>query len=129
MKEAGLNQSVTVSICIPSHNGANFLSNTLKNLFDNNYPRKQYEVIIANHGSTDKTTDILKKYCKLHPNLRVIDVPYVEENRSQPRNAILKIACGTIIIFIDQDILVSRDFISEHLQVLEKIFHKLSNII
>lgn len=52
----------TVSIIIPTFNEEKNISKCLDSIFNQNYPKKDVEVIVVDDYSTDKTVDIVKKY-------------------------------------------------------------------
>ena len=49
-----------ISVIIPVYNGEEFLEDCLNSVLNNTY--KNIEIIVINDGSTDKTSEILKKY-------------------------------------------------------------------
>ncbi len=109
-----------VTICIPARNAERFLGYTLNNILNNNYPSDKYEVLIGNHGSTDRTRELLLSYSHKHDNIRFFDIEFDGPNRPLARNKLIEQAKGEILIFIDQDILVSSHFIESHVELHEK---------
>lgn len=100
-----------VSVIIPTYNRKKLLYHCIKNLLDQTQPPD--EIIVIDDASTDGTENlaILKevKFIKLN-------------NRIGPagaRNIGIKKANGDIIIFVDSDVLVDKNFIADHLY-----FHK-----
>lgn len=63
------------SLLIPAHNEEKVIAETLKNVFDLDYPPELYEVIVVNDGSTDKTKETVQKFQKEHPNLKLMNTP------------------------------------------------------
>ena len=55
------------SIIVPAYNTEKYIDKCLKSIFSNTY--KNFEVIIVNDGSTDKTEDIINKYIKKYDNI------------------------------------------------------------
>lgn len=51
-----------ISIVIPSYNQGHFIEETLLSVMNQSY--KNYEIIVIDGGSTDRTCDILKRYNK-----------------------------------------------------------------
>lgn len=49
-----------VSVVIPAYNCEKFISMTIESILGQTY--KDYEIIVVNDGSTDKTDEILSKY-------------------------------------------------------------------
>ena len=48
-----------ISIIIPVYNSAKYINRALESIYNQTY--KNFEVIIVNDGSTDKTLDIINK--------------------------------------------------------------------
>ncbi len=56
-----------VSVCVPTYNSAAFISETLQSILAQDYP--SFEVVIADHGSTDETRDIVRRFADPHVRL------------------------------------------------------------
>lgn len=85
-----------VSVIIPVHNGASFLTETIENVLAQNY--QPLEIIVVDDGSTDATADIAATY----PN----EVRYVYQPNAGPsaaRNRGIELAQGHLIAFLDVD--------------------------
>jgi cellulose synthase/poly-beta-1,6-N-acetylglucosamine synthase-like glycosyltransferase len=54
-----------VTIIVPAYNEEEHILNTLRSLFQHNYP--EYEIVVVNDGSSDRTLDIMKKEYSLVP--------------------------------------------------------------
>jgi len=126
------------SIIIPTFNKKDSLKFVLNNFFKQNYPKSQYEIIIVDDGSNDKTLQVIKK---IRPtcNFKYFYWPRkkikVKEefkkfakfyNRVGPaRNIGIKHAQGKIVLFNDADILVTKNCLKKH-----QVYHqRYSNII
>ena len=104
------------SIIVPVYNMEKYISKCLDSIFSSTY--KNYEVIIVNDGSTDKSDEIIKTYIEKNRNIIYIK----EENMglSTARNNGVSKATGDYIIFVDSD-----DYIEEKL--LENIELNIDN--
>lgn len=100
-----------VSVVIPAYNEEKYLAKTLGSLQNQVHPDFDYEVIVANGQSTDRTVEIAKQY-----GARVINVPKV--NPATARQKGVETAQGEIIACIDADTLVPPN----HLQMLVREF-------
>ena len=105
------------SIVIATYNRKSLLEKSLECLFRQNYPKDKYEIIVVDDGSTDGTEKMVKR--KISP----CKLKYLRHNKregpSKARNFGISKVEGEVIIFIDSDILVPPQFISEHIK-----FHK-----
>jgi len=70
-----------------------------------------YEIIVINDGSPDRSLEIIENLAKVHNNIIVIS--QVNKGQSAARNAGLKIASGEYIWFIDSDDWIQENCISE----------------
>lgn len=87
------------SIIIPVYNVELYLSDCLDSILNQNFDN--YEVIIVNDGSTDRSYDIILAYQNRFNNLVVLD----QKNKgvSAARNLGLSVATGDYIWFVDSD--------------------------
>ncbi|MEK6919148.1 MAG: glycosyltransferase family 2 protein [Nanoarchaeota archaeon] len=94
----------SVTIVLPTYNNESTLNECLKSIANQDYPKKLFQVIIADGGSTDSTIKIIKKY----PQFKLIKNPGRIEEKAKPL-AITKYAKGEIIGFIDADNFLPSD--------------------
>lgn len=87
------------SIIIPVYNLENYIKECLESIVKQNF--NNYEVIIINDGSNDRSDEICLDYCNNNPNFHYS----YQENQglSETRNNGFKKAKGKYIIFIDGD--------------------------
>lgn len=93
-----------ISVIIPVHNNENIISGCLNRVFAQDYPN--YEVIVANDCSADKTADIARRY-----PCRVVDFPRRRGPGFARDKAVMQ-ASGDIVAFLDSDCLVPADWLS-----------------
>jgi len=93
-----------VSVVVCAYNAADTLDDCLSSLERLTYP--DYEIILVNDGSTDRTSDI----GHAHARVRVIDTP--NAGLSAARNVGLAEATGEIVAYTDADTRVDRDWLS-----------------
>ncbi len=92
-----------VSVVVATYNGARTLNACLASLQRLNYP--DYEIILVDDGSTDRTPEIAKKF----PAVRYVR----QENLglSAARNAGIAAATGEIVAFTDDDCRADEDWL------------------
>lgn len=96
-----------VSVVITSYNYAHYVERAIRSALDQSLDNEQYEVIVVNDASSDRTKDILDNWTHL---VRVFNL---EENvgLSGARNFGIKKARGQFIVFLDADDYVHRDLL------------------
>lgn len=95
------------SIVMPAYNAEKYIGHAIGSVLAQSTP--QWELIIVNDGSTDKTPDILAQYTD--SRIRVFHQPNGGE--SSARNAALRHAQGEYIAFLDADDV----YLPHHLEV------------
>lgn len=97
-----------VSIIVTTLNEENYIESCLKSLKEQTY--RKNEIIVVDSNSQDKTLDIAKKYAD-----RII-----VENCIMPkgRNLGAREAKGNILLFVDADVILSKDWVEKVLPYL-----------
>ena len=88
-----------ISLVIPCRNEYKFIDKCLKQCLNQKYLVEGIEIIVADGQSSDGTLEILEKYAKQYPQIKVIDNP--EKITPTALNRAIKVATGNIIIRID----------------------------
>jgi len=96
-----------VSVIIAAFNEELAIAGTLDALLEMNYPN--YEVIVIDDGSTDKTSAIVREYTTKGP-IRLLKKE-VNEGKAMALNDALPICRGEIFLLIDADISVTPDIL------------------
>lgn len=97
-----------VSIIVPCYNVENYLDACVTSVINQDY--KNWECILINDGSTDKTFEIIKTYGLVDSRIKVL----TQENAglSATRNRGIDIADGDFIFFLDSDDILTDDAIT-----------------
>lgn len=96
-----------ISVIIPTFNQEQFLGRCLRSILDQKIDRKDYEIIVINDGSNDKTSDILNFYKN---DIKIINNP---DNMGLPYsiNKGIKNSIGRFIVRLDSDDYVNNNFL------------------
>lgn len=94
-----------LSIIIPALNEENYLPLLLKSIKKQDF--KDYEIIVADAGSKDKTTDIAKEY-----SCKVVSGGLPAKGRNNGANA----AEGSLLFFCDADVILPDNFFEKSLR-------------
>ncbi len=102
-----------ISVIIPTLSSAQYIAGRLKQICSQTLDRSKYEIIVVDNGSTDNTAEILSALSDQIENLRWIREPL--RGRSHARNRGICESSGDVIVFLDDDIVVSSDNLERHL--------------
>lgn len=98
-----------VSIIIPIYNVEKYLTRCLDSIKNQSF--EDFEVIMVNNGSTDKSGEIAQKYADMDKRFTVVH----QENTgaSEARNLAYSMSCGEYISFVDSDDYIASDFLMQ----------------
>lgn len=114
-----------ITIMIPTYNNEDTIETTIKNFkkLDYTYENKDnYEIIVINDGSTDKTGEILSNLKKEIDNLKIVTrkLPRAREGKAYTLNEGLKIAKGEAIAIFDSTSYIKPDFLKKTVHYLNE---------
>lgn len=109
-----------LSIVICTYNRDKYLPDALKSLTTQTLSRNDFEVIIINNNSNDKTEEISLNFIASNPD--ILTVYEIEKNQglSYARNRGIQLAKGKYIAFIDDDAIAEPDYAEKMIQAFEK---------
>ena len=107
-----------VSIIISTYNAEKYISRAIRSCMEQSMPKKDYEIIVVDDGSTDNTRYILESFGDW---IRVISLG---ENKGLPyaSNVGIKNSLSRFVVRVDAD-----DFIHEDLLKAEYLYLSLNN--
>lgn len=85
-----------VSVIIPAHNGDRFIAAAVESVLGQTY--QNFEIIVVDDGSTDRTATVLKPYFD-----RIRYVRQTNQGVAIARNRGVQLSRGELIAFLDQD--------------------------
>lgn len=105
-----------VSVIIPIFNAEKCIDRCMKSIYAQTFT--DYEIILVNDGSTDRSADICRGYAESDDRIVLID----KENggAGSARNAGIEVATGEYVYFCDADDQISRDLLSKAYSAAEK---------
>jgi glycosyltransferase involved in cell wall biosynthesis len=102
-----------ISVIIPVYNDPNGLRDTIQSLIVQTYQKNNYEIIIADNGSTDNTINIAKAYQKKFPELIKIAIENGIQSSYAARNKGILISQGQFLVFVDADMTVMTTWLND----------------
>ncbi len=105
-KALPLYETPFVSVLVPCYNEEDTIENTVKELSALKYP--DYEIIVINDGSSDRTSEIVRSIADKYPRMRFIDL---KENCGKANALYLGLiaAKGEILVGVDSDSYIMPD--------------------
>jgi lipopolysaccharide/colanic/teichoic acid biosynthesis glycosyltransferase/glycosyltransferase involved in cell wall biosynthesis len=94
-----------ISVIVPVYNSENTIQSCLMGLLNQSIPSDQYEIIVVDDASEDKTRVIVQSY----PNIRYIKISH--GGPSAARNEGAKLAIGDFLVFTDADCVPAQDWL------------------
>lgn len=97
----------TLSIVIPTYNEEKDIGRCINSLLEQKY--LQFEIIVVDDGSTDKTGEIVKNFQEKDKRVKLIGGKHKGPGVS--RNLGAKVAKGRILVFVDADMRFEKDYL------------------
>lgn len=107
-----------VSIITPCHNSASTIEKTLKSVINQTY--NNWEMLVIDDYSTDKTAEIIKKYSSKDNRIKYFKTVASSGSPSLPRNIGIDKAQGKYIAFLDADDVWFPNKLQKEVDFLEK---------
>ncbi len=96
-------RAVDLSIVVPAYNEERRLPSTLVDMIDYlDSGNRSYEIIVVDDGSVDGTSDVVHKFERIRPQVRLIRVPKNYGKGHAVRTGVLN-AHGRVVLFADAD--------------------------
>lgn len=95
-----------VSFIIPAFNAEKTISQCLQSILGQSYDPEKIEIILVDNNSTDQTSEFAKSFS------RVRYVLEEKQGRSHARNTGLALANGEFVAFIDSDVFLDKDWLT-----------------
>lgn len=103
-----------VSIIVPIYNAEKFLDKCINSILNQTYDN--YELILVNDGSTDRSKEICSRYCNIEKYDKNAKIKYIFQTNSgvsAARNKGIDVAEGEFITFVDADDYLDEKYLEE----------------
>jgi glycosyltransferase involved in cell wall biosynthesis len=108
---------VTIGLCVK--NRENLVADAIESIARQDFPRDLTEIIVVDDGSTDKTLErIHTSLIKFNLKAKVISQNW--KGLGPARNVVLRNSSCKYIIWLDSDMVLSKDFIRNQISFMEK---------
>ena len=108
--------NTTVSIIVPMYNNEQFITETIQSVLNQTY--NDFEMLIVDDCSNDKSVSIVESFCKKDARIKLIKL----ENNSGAafaRNKAISVANGRYIAFLDADDLWKKDKLKKQIEFMD----------
>ena len=114
------NLGSNISLIITTYNWPEALEVCMNSVMNQTVLPK--EIIIADDGSKQETTELIKSFQQSYPQISIIHSWQEDDGfrLSMSRNKAIAKALGEYIIIIDGDLLLERHFVQDHIESMEK---------
>jgi glucosyl-dolichyl phosphate glucuronosyltransferase len=119
-----MSSDIDISVIISTRNRASILSECLRSLAAQE-GEVSHEVVVVDNGSEDATPALLVGWCREHPEFRS-----TREERaglSRGKNAGIRMARAPLLLFTDDDVVVSPDWIHSYAEFFSR--HSSENVV
>jgi len=108
---------VTVGVCVRNCEG--FVEEAIESIMNQDFPHELMEVIFVDDGSKDRTLFVIKSYV---PKMDIrVKVFYQEwKGLGAARNVIIDNASGDYIVWVDGDMILSRDYVKKLVEFMKQ---------
>ena len=114
------NNSVILSIVIPSYNSAKLLSRCIFALENQSAKKASFEITVADDGSTDETVEMLENF-QARTELKLQWTTIKNSGPATARNTGVSISSGPWIGFLDADVIPNPDWVETALELIKII--------
>jgi len=111
-----MNTQPKLSIIICVHNEERYITECIESMHLADHP--QWEAIVINDASTDKTLDIINLFAQKHANLRCYSLTH-NMGLGNARNFAIMLAKGEYIAFLDADDYIDAAILAEKMRVID----------
>ena len=107
-----------LSIIIPMYNAEKYIGICLDSILDSNLLKEEYEIVIVNDGSQDKSSEIAQDYASRYSNVTYL----TQENQGQStaRNYGIKTCQGEYVWCVDADDKVISEQLPKIIEALDE---------
>jgi glycosyltransferase involved in cell wall biosynthesis len=111
-----IKKRVTIGLCVK--NCEKTIKKSLKSILNQSFPQELVELIVVDGGSRDHTLDIIRNILSKED----IDNAILIANKGlgQARQIVVENAKGEYIIWVDGDMVLTKDFIGEHVKFMDE---------
>ena len=96
-----------ISVTVTSYNYEKYIIRQLKSIYNQSF--RDFEIIVADDGSTDKSVDLIENFIDTHKDVTIKLIKSNHAGLQANRNRVLEAATGKYVMFCDSDDYMDKD--------------------
>jgi glycosyltransferase involved in cell wall biosynthesis len=112
-----LKPKVTLGICV--HNCEQYIKDAIQSILIQDFPHESMSLIFVDDGSNDGTLSVIEEYVSgIDMPVEIIQTPW--KGIGHARNVVLSKTCSKYVIWIDGDMVLSKNFVKTLVNFMEQ---------
>lgn len=108
----GMDKPTSISAILPTWNRSGYLEKALRSLVGQTLKRDEFEVVVVDDGSTDRTPDVVEQFGEF---LNLVSIRQENSGIAVAKNRGIEAARSPIVVFLDDDDVAGPTLLEEHL--------------
>lgn len=100
-----------LSVILCTYNRDRYIYNVLRSIAEGDLPRADYEVVLVNNNSTDRTEAECRRFQADYPDVRLRYCVESNQGLSYARNRGIAESRGEVLVYVDDDALVNPQYL------------------
>ena len=105
------------SIGLPVYNGENYIRDAIGSVLEQTFT--DFELVISDNASTDRTGDICREAAALDPRVRYVQAA-VNHGLARNFNRVFELASARYFLWVSHDDLLAKDYLRRCVEVMER---------
>lgn len=109
-----------LSVILCTYNRDKYIYNVLKSLAENTLKPDQYEIVLVDNNCTDNTRAECDRFVRDFPDVTLRYFVETNQGLSHARNRGIKESKGEILVYVDDDALVNKEYLQTYADFFER---------
>ena len=109
-----------LSAVICTYNREKYIYNVLRSIAENDFPKDGYEIVLVNNNCTDSTEAECERFKSDFPDVAFFCFHEPNQGLSYARNCGIRESRGDIIIYVDDDALVNKEYLRTYAEFFDR---------
>ena len=109
-----MNNQLRFSVIFCTYNREKYIFNAMESIALQEYSRAQYEIVLINNNSTDKTEELCNAFQEKYPDIHFNYCVEKQQGLSYARNRGVQESRGELLVYVDDDATVCPDYLKAY---------------